>query len=709
MTSTIPEIIDVTAQPDHIVSLTKTTPIGAVSELVWNSFDADASNVRIIIEENGLGGIDEIRIEDDGEGLAPSDARQAFGFIGGSWKKNATRTRRLGRIIHGKEGKGRFKAFALGSEVVWETAYRENGDCFTYKISGSIVDLRKFKAVRPKKSSSQKTGTTVRVRGISDSLHILLPEGSACDRISEQFAMYLKNYPGTNLFYGTRRIDPSLHEKESIFYDITNIEVEPGKQVSARLHITEWTIKRDRRLYLCDDCGFTLHEAEVGVRPGQEFNFTAYLASDYLEELNKQNQLVLSELHSGLKVLLDEARSRIRTHFREKKSRAAAELVKQWKNEGVYPYVGEPAEATEAARRQVFDILALNVHEYIDDFRQGELKSRKLTLRLLKEALEENPTALQKILDDVLGLPKSRQMELAELLDRTSLSAIIESSRLVADRLTFLKGLEELLFNTRSKRELLERSQLHRILEDESWIFGEEFHLTASDETLTTVLRNHLLKLRPGVKIDEVVRDDGSKAVIDLLLGREIPQNHTTRREFLVVELKRPSQKVDLEVKNQLESYALAVVRDERFDLKNTYWTFLAISNEISEDAELTLTQSGKPYGFFLVKDNYKVGLATWAEILQSSRVRLQLFRDKLDITATSDEGIALLKTKYSDYIPDSFEESHDHRSSPEFSAPGRPKKRNRAVRSKNDNKKKGVRTPKVRGRTKSARKNREG
>jgi hypothetical protein len=91
---------------------------------------------------------------------------------------------------------------------------------------------------------------------------------------------------------------------------------------------------------------------------------------------------------------------------------------------------------------------------------------------------------------DVLELPKEKQEELAELLDQTSLSAIIESSKLVADRLTFLKGLEELLLNKESKKELDERSQFHKILEEETWIFGEEFHLTTSDETLTILIKS---------------------------------------------------------------------------------------------------------------------------------------------------------------------------------------------------------------------------
>ncbi len=140
-----------------------------------------------------------------------------------------------------------------------------------------------------------------------------------------------------------------------------------------------------------------------------------------------------------------------------------------------------------------------------------------------------------------------------------------------------------------------------------------------------------------------------------MLLAREVPCYAQARHEYLVVELKRPSQKIDLAVKAQIESYALAVAADERFDAKNTSWTFLAVSNEITPEAQKTLRQIGKPVGFFHEESNIRVGLATWAEIMNASRVRLDGFRAKLDYMATRDEGIALLHAKYKKYLPDSF------------------------------------------------------
>ena len=113
--------IFVQAQKDHILSLCTASPIQALSELIWNALDADAFDVKIDIIQNALGGIDAIRISDDGTGINALEADTYFGNLGGSWKRDATKTQISGRLLHGRKGRGRFKAFSLGNYVEWRT------------------------------------------------------------------------------------------------------------------------------------------------------------------------------------------------------------------------------------------------------------------------------------------------------------------------------------------------------------------------------------------------------------------------------------------------------------------------------------------------------------------------------------------------------------------------------------------------------------
>ena len=655
--------IHVEAQADHLESLARGKPVTALAELVWNALDADADRIRIGITDNELGNPAVIEVADNGSGISLGEAEKAFGNLGGSWKREQRVTQRAHKKMHGRDGKGRFKAFALGYRVEWDTVFLGDDDqAQHYVIKGSSDRLQDFEIGAPSAvPNGRGRGTRVRITGIQESLGVLSRDGSAPRQLAEVFALYLRNYPATDIIYRGERIDPKAVQKALETHVLPAFVTEEGVSVSGELDIVEWTFaKKERRICLCDSDGFVLDEIEAGIRPGSEFNFTAYLRSDYVSKLQQENVLSLEELEPGLRRLVEDARASLRSHFRRRKAESASELVKQWKDEGVYPFAGDATGPLEAARREVFDICALSVHQYLDSFREGPLKDRQFTLRMLKTALDENPESLKRILSEVLELPKERQNELADLLQYTTLSSIIEASKLVADRLQFLVGLQDLLFRPETKRDLRERSQLHRMLESETWIFGEEYLLTSSDENLNTVLHKHLGTLRPELakrksKQKAVVRDDGTQAVIDLMLAREVPAYAQTRREFLIVELKRPSQKIDLDVQRQILGYAMAVAGDERFDTHNTFWTFLAVSNEMTPDALRTIRQEGKPYGFFHQEKNVRVGLATWAEVLNASRARLELFRTKLDYTATKDEGVALLHRRYAQYLPESF------------------------------------------------------
>src|SRR3984893_18246422 len=167
---------------------------------------------------------------------------------------------------------------------------------------------------------------------------------------------------------------------------------------------------------------------------------------------------------------------------------------------------------------------------------------------------------------EVLKLPKRKQQELATLLDETDLSGIISAAKLVADRLKFLQGLRVILFDHEVKDRLKERSQLHKILESNTWIFGEEFNLWASDRELTTVLRYHKEKLDPDLVIDEPVKLlTRKRGIVDLMLSRAQKRHRDNDYEHLVIELKAPRVRLGAKELTQIKDYALSVAGDARF------------------------------------------------------------------------------------------------------------------------------------------------
>ncbi len=588
--------LSVKVQRDYLERMVSVkNPVLAVAELIWNSLDAEASRVEVVFGVNKLGVVEQVIVSDDGHGMDYEEVSCAFENLGGSWKKNSTHSKNGHRRLHGKKGQGRFQAFSIGHKVSWLTCYRLNGHTAKFTVLGQREQLGTFAIDdEPKRIKNGTLGTIVKIERVDNGGNSLVAP-RAIQTITEQFALYLSQHPDVEIIYDGQKIDPADAKEKEENFTLEDVQLDSGRVVSTKMTVIEWKSDTERVLYLCDENGFALSEIKPGIQaPG--FKFTAYLKSAYFSELDAENFL-LEELNPDLKKVVSGARSKLRDHFRKRAAENATKLVEEWKETKIYPYEGEAKNIIEETERQVFDVVALSLHDYLPDFETADRKNKRFAFALLKQAIEESPQAVQRILEEVLELPKEKQEEFAKLLERTSLSAIINASKIVADRLDFLRGLELLVFDPTSKKQLLERRQLHKILADHTWIFGEEFNLTLSDKSLNNVLQKHLHLLGRDTSEDEepVLRDDGSTGLVDLMLSRNVPQPRAEEREHLVIELKRPSQPVDQKVASQIESYAFAVADDERFRDTKTKWIFWAISNEVSEPVRKKANQRNRP------------------------------------------------------------------------------------------------------------------
>jgi hypothetical protein len=650
--------VSVKVQTDYLQRMATTkNPVLAVAELIWNSLDAEAQMVKVSFGLNGLDGVETIVVSDDGHGMDYDHTLPAFENLGGSWKRHNTHTQSGARRLHGKRGQGRFQAFALGIKVTWHTCYLLNKHKVEYSIAGQRAKLGTFTIDdQPKQAKDCAVGTTVTIEGIDNGVNSLRSH-SAVQNITEQFALYLRQYPNIDIFYDGNKIDPADVEDRLSEYELEAVEIDDGRFIDSRLTVIEWKAETERILYLCDPHGFSFAEIRPGIQaPG--FNFTAYLKSTYFKELDERGTL-LEDLNPNLKKVVASAKGKLREHFRKRAAENATKIVEEWKEKKIYPYEGEARNIIEETERQVFDVVALSLHDYLPDFETTDNRNKKFAFALLKQAIEESPKAVQRILEEVLELPKEKQEELAELLERTSLAAIINASKVVADRLDFLRGLELLVFNPTSKQQLLERRQLHKILNEQTWIFGEEFNLTLSDKSLNDVLNKHLEKLgrEPEKDAELVLREDGSEGIVDLMLSRIVPQPKAEEREHLIVELKRPSQKIDAEAASQIRSYAFAVADDERFRDTKTRWVFWAISNEISDSVRREANQRNRPRDLLYEDEEERIFIwvRTWGQLIESCRARLEFFQRELNYSVENESALSYLRKMHSKYLPPVF------------------------------------------------------
>lgn len=98
-----------------------------------------------------------------------------------------------------------------------------------------------------------------------------------------------------------------------------------------------------------------------------------------------------------VEIVAVDAQDAIRDYFRERAAQEARSVVDEWKTSQVYPYEGEATTRIEQAERQVFDIVAVNVAQHLQDFSTTPTKNKALHLRLLRQAIEKSPEDLQLI------------------------------------------------------------------------------------------------------------------------------------------------------------------------------------------------------------------------------------------------------------------------------------------------------------------------
>ncbi|MFZ3324591.1 MAG: ATP-binding protein, partial [Methylocella sp.] len=641
---------EIQVQDDHLQRISQVRkPILAVAELIWNAVDADADCVDVVLHDDNLGGFKTIEVADNGHGIPYPDAEDLFSRLGGSWKQGGHRSHEKRRILHGKEGRGRFRAFALGRVVDWHVCYVASEGLRAYRIAMVKDHLKRVKVddEAPARAGHHR-GVTVMVSELDREFRSLSNPG-VTNELAQIFALYLRQYPTVRIYYAGTLIDPHSVEDHTQQYPLPAITTNDGDTFDASLEIVEWRMPSERRMYFCDGSGFPLDDSQPGIQaPG--FSFTAYLKSDYFLKLLAENRLEIANLDTPTSKVLEAAKETMRDHFRRRASEKALGLVAEWQREKVYPYEGQPATAIEEAERQVFNVVALNVNHFLPKFQESDEKNKRLQLRLLRHSIQHAPADLSKILTEVLDLPVEKQQELADLLDRTTLAHIIGASKIIADRLEFLQGLETLVFDAEFKHAVRERTQLHRIVAENAWMFGEQYHLSVDDQSLTEVLKKHITDRGREVEIDEpVMRADGTRGIVDLMFSRNIQIAGSAEREHLIVELKRPDVKIDAEAAAQIESYAFAVADDERFRSVPAKWVFWAASSDIDQVVARKVSQKDRARGILFQDEEQRITIwvKTWSQIVNDCKARLRFFAEKLNYTPDRDSSLAHLKTTY--------------------------------------------------------------
>ena len=642
------------ASADHVEGLaSEKQPVRAIAELIWNSLDADATEVRVVLERNAADGIERVAVVDNGHGISPEEAVSAFTRIGGSWKKHASGTKDLGRPLHGNSGQGRLRAFALGSQIRWtSTALDATKAPHTIEITSAQGHRDEFDISGPRPTTAA-TGTEFVGSGGQSQYIERLTAPNALSDLTATFAPYLVQHHDVQITYDDRLIDPEANIRSRRDF---KVPVDLGSdQIVADLLLLEWEQGSTRSIHLCEEPGVSL--VEIPTKIASDFTYSAYLRWDGASD--GRNDYLLEGTPPA--AVLNACKEKLRDHFDLVRRERQAEAIATWRNNGTYPYPETPENEAAALEEAGYAAIATALSRHVP----SQKSSQKLVLGLLKKSMQHSPDSLGDLLEKLLGLPADDVTRMNDLLRHTSLSNVIKAATTVTDRLAFLQALEFMVFETEAKDLVNERDHLHRIIERELWIFGEEFNAMTSETGLTAVLQRHReLMNDPLPRPEPVTTSSGKVGRVDLFLSAAAREHD--RRRHLVVELKRPSVDAGYDQLKQIKQYANAVHSDDQFGSLPVVWDFWLITSGIEGEIIGDVRQKDKPNGLAYEPDIsdrpviVRAWVRTWAEIIEEARSRLQFMHDELNVSPTLADARHYLRTHHSDVLPAALAEDSD-------------------------------------------------
>lgn len=489
--------------------------------------------------------------------------------------------------------------FALGPECAGQTvADDESGrhrhswtifqDRLTFDVSSAPTDA--------------PLGTTVRVVLHQSDAILRAFAASQTERrsIVNGFASYLLRYHGDIAIEvdGEVLVTEEFIESSSI-EDISGVPDERGAVL--RHLVLSRSVDQDAPSILQFAAnGATIVNIPIEGEPIPGDKYLGLVDSPYLMDLTNTAKSALATVDDGFRTLEQEVRSRALRFILDERSTRTRAFIEVARERPYYPFQESPKTILEDVSKQIYDGILVSLETGYGISSLGA-KQQRLVFSLARHLLHSEDLA--DVLTSILGLTGDGVARFAELLRRTSLNSLIALSELLVDRISFLEELRELVYGKLASQ-ILERRQLHKIIERHAWLFGEDHNLMGSDMSLA--------KLLPIIESAISEPDAESEIPVGAPL-LDIPDLyflgtkwHEGGKYFqhLVVELKRPSVKIGTREVAQLKRYAREIVELSMLSQAEQAhrFTFVLVSSDVSEAVRHGEYQAGKERGGGLIR-----------------------------------------------------------------------------------------------------------
>ncbi|MEL4308952.1 ATP-binding protein [Joostella sp. CR20] len=638
----------------------------AIAELIWNGFDAKATKIDVLFESNEIDSIESITISDNGEGIKYETLQETFGSFLDSQKRNSYQR---SSYIKGKKGKGRYSFSALAGKATWHTSYKKDNKVLVYDIVISKNSKDVYEDSNKRIFDDKPTGTDVILTELfnvtaysfnSDEFKLFLAKEFGWFLLLNNKNNYTLSINGENIDY--QYIISESESKELIIEDKENLK---HKFLITYVRWNESIGDKYYYYFLNNEKIESAKKLTSYNNNAIEFHHSVYIESPFFDEfeMNKSdsdsNLFKKNQTHPVFKVLIKDLNEFL---FRKQKDfvreNAANDLVIKYETRGVFPKFAKN-EYAQARKKDLIKVVK-ELYCVQPKIFKGLKAEQEVTfvgfLNLLLDTDEREN--ILTIIENVTRLTSEERKELVEVLKKTGLSRITNTIKLLEDRFKTVEYLKALVFDL--KKFTTERDHIQKIIENNYWLFGEQFHLTSADKNFQELLSNYLYFI-DGIEEKQNIQSYEWKRRPDIFLCRKhnIPDASDIEysiEQNIMVELKRPTVTITKKEFRQIDDYLDFILKEDRFNSQLREWKFYVLSNKVDDYIEKQYEAFKDKGKRFLVQQagKYEIYALTWDDLFKTFEIKHNYLLNKLDFDKKSiQEELNINGVKLSTSISD--------------------------------------------------------
>lgn len=605
----------------------------ALAELVWNGFDAGASEVEIQFDTNEIEHVNQLTVRDNGGGIDYLNLPMTFGTLLDSVKKISYQR---SSYVHGQKGKGRFSFTTFARHATWHTVAKPEGKTYAYSLSIASNNKDEYDSTELKEVAIETpTGTEVVLTNLFGV--------TASSFQSTAFHQFLCQEFGWFLFLNRKNQFSLLINGEELNYSniIAEYDVkavildEEDTSYSFDLTFIRWKTRIGERYYyyfLNQKKRETAKLLTSFNNNAIEFHHSVYVESDFFNDFSydrddpgsrligkNQSHPVYRELQRELNAYLSE-KEQIFIH-RE----AADRLLREFQVLGIMPTFSGNRLAQEKTQRLeniIKEIYAIQPKI----FKSLRKEQQKLFVSLLGIVMESGDrTQLVDIIGDVSDMDEETRHKLRGMLEKDDLFYANESVKLIEDRNNAITMLQH--FSDSDALFEAEKEEIRNIMADNTWLLGESYYMTSPNVSSEAFLQESLTIL-------DGTKKASSKKAPAVPFYQTRPDVFVSRKKLLaspskgpygteeniLVDIKRPGYALSQADHRQASAYLRYVIKDPQHNGGEEVWKFFLIADSADvyiKEQYASYLNKGKPY-LIQSQRNFEIYAFCWKDIFNN-------------------------------------------------------------------------------------------